>query len=331
MIVRTGLAVVAAAFWIQAATEEARADAIDIREWDVPYESSRPRDPFAESANQVWFVGQGGDYLARFDTATEAFHRVDLEDGVGPHNLIVDHTGAVWFAGNRKGYIGRYDPGADEIEKIAMPDKAARDPHTLIFDGAGDIWFTVQGSNFVGKLTVSDRQVDLIAVPTKGARPYGIVVAADGTPWVALFGTDKLASIDPDTLALTEHDLPREGARPRRLGITSDGRVWYVDYADGYLGVFDPASESFQEWLLPSGEDASPYAMAIDAQDRIWVVETGVYPNQFVGFDPTTQAFFSTTPVPSGGRTVRHMMYHRPSGTIWFGADTNTIGRAVVE
>lgn len=332
MTIRSGLVIIAAAFGIHMMAGNARAaETIEIREWQVPYENTRPRDPYAESANSIWFVGQGGDYLARFDASSEIFRKVDLDAGVGPHNLVVDADGAVWFAGNRKGYIGRYDQITSEIEKVAMPDRAARDPHTLVFDAAGDIWFTVQGGNFIGRLTVSSRRVDLIAVPTKRARPYGIAVAGDGTPWIALFGTNKLASVDAETLTLTEHTLPRDGARPRRLDVTSDGRVWYVDYAEGYLGVFDPATKSIQEWPLPSGEDASPYAMAIDAQDRIWLVETGVYPNRFVGFDPADDSFFSMTPLPSGGGTVRHMMYHRASGTIWFGTDANTIGRAKVE
>ncbi len=32
--------------------------------------------------------------------------------------------------------------------------------------------------------------------------------------------------------------------------------------------------------------------------------------------------------VPSGGGTVRHMYYHEPTHTVWFGTDTNYVGRA---
>jgi virginiamycin B lyase len=68
--------------------------------------------------------------------------------------------------------------------------------------------------------------------------------------------------------------------------------------------------------------------MAVDDKDHLWFVESGLDPNRFVGFDPATEEFFSTTPIESGGGTVRHMHFHAPSRTIWFGADTNTIGRA---
>jgi virginiamycin B lyase len=70
--------------------------------------------------------------------------------------------------------------------------------------------------------------------------------------------------------------------------------------------------------------------MAVDSQDRLWFVETAPDPNQFVGFDPKTREFFSVTKIPSGGGAIRHMMFNRSAGEIWFGTDTNTIGRAKV-
>ena len=63
-------------------------------------------------------------------------------------------------------------------------------------------------------------------------------------------------------------------------------------------------------------------------RDRIWIVETGPEPNQFVGFDPMTEEIFSVTEVPSGGGTVRHMYFDAETNAVWFGADTNTIGVA---
>ncbi len=304
---------------------------VDLKEWEVPWENTRPRDPYAVSPSEVWFVGQGGHYAAMLNPETGEFERIDLEDATGPHNLIVGEDGTVWYAGNLAAHIGRIDPETREIEKIAMPDPAARDPHTLVFDAAGDIWFTVQGGNFIGKLTRETEEVQLIPVPTERSRPYGIEVAADGTVWVVLLGTNKLASVNPATMELTEYEIPRAEARPRRIGLTDDGRIWYVDYAGGMLGAYDPATQSFEEWAAPAGEDSRPYGMAVDGENRIWFVETGVQPNRFVGFDPASGSYFAASDVPSGGGTVRHMHYHEPTNTIWFGADTNTIGRAALD
>ena len=301
-----------------------------IDEWKVPWSDTRPRDPYTVDGNTVWFCGQTGHYLARFQRDSGDFKRFALLDQPGPHNLVIDDEGAVWFAGNLRGYIGRLDPASGEIERIAMPDPAAADPHTLTFDEHGSIWFTVQGGNFIGRLTRANRNVQLVPVATRLARPYGIEIAPDGRAWVVLFGTNRLAMVDPATMQLSEIELPRKEARPRRVGITGDGRIWYGDHAAGMLGVYDPATKLFQEWPLPDGADSRPYAMAVDDRDRIWVVETGVTPNRFVAFDASAGNFVATVPVPSGGGSVRHMQFHAPSRAIWFGADTNTIGRLVL-
>ena len=308
------------------------ADPVDVKEWQVPYDASRPRDPFAESESSVWFVGQRTGYLAHLNSESGEFTQVPLKDGSGPHNLIVGSDGIVWYAGNLNRLIGRYDPETKQIEEIMMPDEGARDPHTLVFDANEEnIWFTVQGGNMMGRLNIESRNVDLIRSRTPRSRPYGIKMAPDGSVWVVLFGSNKLAHIDPDTLEHDEIELPRAEARPRRLEVLSDGRVWYVDYAKGMLGVYDPESQAFEEWLMPQGEGSRPYGMASDSSGNLWLAASGVQPNVLVGFNSHSEVFFGTTEIPSGGGTIRHMHYHEPSGAVWFGTDTNYVGRAIVE
>jgi virginiamycin B lyase len=312
------------------AAAQSAGQAVEIREWEVPWEDSRPRDPYVAGDGDVWFVGQRGHYVAVLDPLTGEFRKHDLALGTGPHNLIVDDDGMIWYAGNLARHIGVVDPANGQITRIEMPDEDAHDPHTLVFDSRGDIWFTVQQGNFVGKLSRPGRKVTLRRVPTPGARPYGIVIDSSDVPWVVEFGSNKLLRIDPDTLELTEIELPNEGSRPRRIGLTSDGKLWYADYTLGELGRYSPDDGSFTEWALPHGADSRPYGMAVDKNDVIWLVETGISPNRFVGFDSKTEKFVGSTEIPSGGGSVRHMDYYEPRGEVWFGTDTNTIGRAKV-
>ncbi len=302
---------------------------LELKEWTVPWEKTRPRDPFYESETSVWFAGQRGNYLGHLNPQTGKMTKVDLGPKAGPHNLIVGKNGTVWYAGNLQGYIGRYDPKAGEVYKIQMPDDAAKDPHTLIFnEDESIIWFTLQGSNMVGKLTIATEEVNLLTVETPRTRPYGIRMGPDGTIWVALFAKPMIMSIDPETMQMHEVTLPREETRPRRLEVTSDGRVWYVDFRGGKLGVYDPGTLKIREWALPSGKKARPYGTALDDQDRIWFVETGVKPNRFVGFDTGNETFIEGVDITSGGGSVRHMHYDAESQTVWFGTDANTIGKA---
>ena len=82
---------------------------------------------------------------------------------------------------------------------------------------------------------------------------------------------------------------------------------------------------------MPSGTASLPYAMALDDRMRVWLVETGVKPNRLVAFDTKSETWVSATPIAeSGAGTVRHMVFHAPSRTLWFGTDANTIARAKV-
>lgn len=304
------------------------ADTVAIREWQVPWPQSRPRDPFVDARGGVWFVGQRGNYVASLDPASGEFRKFDLPERALPHNLVVGPDGHVWYAGNGDSHIGRLDPVTGAIRRFDMPDPAARDPHTLVFSPAGDLWFTVQGGNFVGRLEPETGETRLVRSPIERSRPYGIVVDEAERAWVVLFGSNHVASVDPATMEMRTYALPNAGTRPRRIARTSDGMIWYVDYALGALGRLDPTTGAVREWPSPGGSGARPYAMAVDDRDRIWYVETGSDPNRVVGFDPRSGEFLGSTPIPSGGGSVRHMVYHAPTRSLWFGADTNTIGRA---
>ncbi|MEX1182715.1 MAG: lyase [Gemmatimonadota bacterium] len=302
------------------------AQALDVREWPVEWEG-RPRDPAVDAQGRVWFVGQVGNYIGMFEPAWERFSRFEIEEATNPHNLIAGTDGGIWYAGNGNGRIGRLDPATGKARIIMMPDAAARDPHTLIQRG-DDIWFTVQGGGHVGRLDMKSGEVELLKPPGERTRPYGIALDSKGQAWVNLFGTNRIVAIDPASFT-TVRDIstPRADARTRRIAITTDDVVWYVDYAGGRLGRLDPGSGEFEEWVTPGGEGSQPYAMALDAQNRIWIAECARGATHLVGFDPKTKQFSHRTPVSS---CIRHMFYHQPTRTIWFGTDANNIGRAIL-
>ena len=43
-----------------------------ITEWTVPWERTRPRDPYVDGQGRVWFVGQEGNYVATLDPEVAA-------------------------------------------------------------------------------------------------------------------------------------------------------------------------------------------------------------------------------------------------------------------
>jgi virginiamycin B lyase len=143
-------------------------------------------------------------------------------------------------------------------------------------------------------------------MPQPGSRPYGMVIDSKGVPFVVEFGANRVARLDPETMAVKEYTLPNPASRPRRVAITSDDTIWYSDYSRGYLGRLDPRTGVVKEWPSPGGPQSQPYGI-VAAKDVLWYSESAVRPNTLVRFDPRTEKF-QTWVIPSGGGVVRNMV-----------------------
>jgi virginiamycin B lyase len=282
---------------------------VSIREWLVPTLGSRPHDPLAARDGSVWWTGQFAHRLGRLDPRSGAMKEFPLPDGSGPHGLIEDREGNVFYTGISKNVIGRLDPKTGNVTEfpVQKAEPMARGPHTPIFDQKGQLWFTLQ-SGHVGRLIPSTGEMKIVPAPSGAGNtyPYGIRINSQGIPWYVDFRGNRIASVDPSTMAIKEITLPDPAARPRRIAITADDTVWYTDFARGYIGRYDPKTGAIREWASPGGRQSEPYGIA-SVGNVIWYSESAVRPNTLVRFDPQTEKFQTWT-IPSGGGVVRHMM-----------------------
>lgn len=304
----------------------------DPKTWDVPYgANTRPRDPYADSQGRVWFVGQSGNYIAYMDSRTGQFKQFAIDSGTHPHNLVVE-KGQVWFTGNRNNRIVRLDPETGKLTTFRVPENV-RDPHTMIFDPkSGVAWFTAQQAGVIGRFDPKTEEFRLWRTGER-TRPYGVVIDSKGNPWIDLFGTNKIATIDAKTGELKTFTLPDERARPRRIAITSDDQIFWGDYTRGYLGHLDPRTGKMQEWPLPLAARSLPYAMTTDDRNVVWVAQNGYdgVPSTLVAFDPAKKQFVAEVPVGRAApNTIRHMTFDPATRQIWFGTDQGSIGKVSV-
>lgn len=289
---------------------------VEIKEFEVPTPNSRPHDPALAPDGSLWYTGQAANKLGRLDTRTGQFKEFRLKSpDSGPHGLVADKDGNIWFTAISGGYIGKLDPKTGAIAEYRPPGNARIDPHTPAFDHNGILWFTTEQSNLVGRLDPETGKMELKESPTPRAVPYGIVITKQNVPFFCEFGTNKLASIDPQTMEIREYTLP-QGARPRRIALAPDGTIYYTDFARGYLGHFDPtARKLLKEWASPGGAQSHPYGIAITSDGEVWYSESGAKPNTLVRFDPKSESF-STEEIPSGGGVVRNMVA-TPDGRLY--------------
>ncbi len=279
---------------------------IDFREYAVPRADSLPHDAIAAPDGALWFTEMKGNAIGRLNPSTGLFREFPLpERGSDPHGLAADRAGNIWFTANAKGYIGKLEPASEKVTVFPMPDARAKDPHSLVFAPDGRIWFTVQQGNFVGRLDPSNGKIDLKLLDRPGALPYGIVIGRDGAAYVAELGANRIARIDPETMAIHNYELA-SGARPRRIALAPDGSLFYTDFARGMLGRLIPVTGRVEEFQSPSGATSAPYAIAVTRDGAVWYSETGPLPNTLVRFDWPSHAF-SSMPLPSGNAVIRNM------------------------
>ena len=307
---------------------------LEPKEWTVPWQNTRPRDPIQDKTGRVWFVGQTGNYVAFLDPRSGEFKRYEIDAGTNPHNVVIDEQNNVWFTGNRNRRIVQLIPETGELKTHMMPDSTVRDPHTLIFDKNGIGWFSAQQTQRIGRFDRKTGEIKLWRPPHDSptdsiTNPYGVVLASDGRPYFNLFQSNKIATIDPKTLEYKEYVHPDPRMRARRIAITSDDQVYFGDYR-GILNHLDPKSGKITEYPLPPGNGQQLYAHAQDDQDRIWVVDVGVQPNKMHVFDTKAKSWVAEIAIPSNGatrNTIRHMTYNKATRELWFGTDAGTIGR----
>lgn len=282
---------------------------VSIREWQVPTLGSRPHDPLAARDGSIWWTGQYSHRIGRLDPKTGTMKEFPLQRGTGPHGIVEDRDGNIWFTGIDASYIGKLDPKTGNVTQfpIQKVEPAARGPHTPIFDQKGTLWFTIQ-SGHVGRLNPATGEMKIVPAPSGvgNTYPYGIQISSQGIPWYVDFRGNRIARIDPATMAIKEITLPNPDARPRRIAITPDDVVWYTDFARGYLGRYDPKTGGIREFPSPGGRESQPYGIATIG-NVIWYSESAVRPNTLVRFDPATEKFQTWT-IPSGGGVVRNMM-----------------------
>lgn len=276
---------------------------VNIREWLVPSLGSRPHDPMAARDGSVWWTGQWSSKLGRLTPSSGTMVEYPLPDDSGPHGLVEDGAGNVWFTGISQNYLGMLDPETGAVTQYPVTE--GRGPHTPTIDRNGNVWFTMQ-SGHVGRLVMATGEMTISKSPTDNTYPYGIAVNSQGVPWYVDFRGNRLGSVDPETLEITEYTLPNPESRPRRIALTPDDVVWYTDYSRGYLGRYDPETGETREWASPGGPESQPYGIAT-VGNVIWYSESSVRPNTLVRFDSQTERF-QTWVIPSGGGVVRNMM-----------------------
>ena len=271
---------------------------VTFKDYVMPQLGQRTRDPIQAADGSIWYAGQYGNLIGRFDPRTGQAKEYPLPANSMPHTVQLDPKGRPWYSGNKNATVGWIDPATGKATVYKMTDPDARDPHTMTFDKQGIAYFTFQASNMIGRLNPDTGEMKLVKVAAQRSQPYDIKFDREGMLWVSCNARPCLLKVHPDTLDITEVKLPLPTTTVRRFDVAPDGTIWFVNSGSGRIGRLDPKSGDIKEWDSPSGARSHPYGIVV-LDGAVWYNESGVRPDTLVRFDIASESFQSW-PIKSG-------------------------------
>ncbi|QBD81899.1 hypothetical protein EPA93_40365 [Ktedonosporobacter rubrisoli] len=168
---------------------------------------------------------------------------------------------------------------------------------------------------------------------TPGVDPWGTALDGGGNVWVALPGCDpspscatgtpagKIGVFNPGSRTWTHtYQLPTGYGQALFLAFDRSGQLWFPMPTTNSLGVFNPATNSFNQWKVPTA-GSGPWDIAIDSKGIIWFTEH--YSNKIGSFNPATHAFKEVaTPA---GNSLPYGITVDKSDNIWFTENNDAV------
>jgi hypothetical protein len=219
-------------------------------------------------------------------------------------------------------------------------------PGKIMFDAAGNAW---TGVNFIvgsqGSDDLWDGNLSEFAPNGKPLSPmttgftgggiegpgFGTAIAADGSVWVTSTGGKTISHFDNNGKPLSPPDGYNFGGQlgiMQRIIVAPNGDVWTVDFEKDQV-VYLPQGDASKAKFFCRSTDGkpnkdspcklnSPFHLAIDQQDRIWITNAvGDTVTRFPASDPS-----KVEVLPTGGHSGKGMAIDS-QGNAWI---ANTLG-----
>jgi streptogramin lyase len=222
--------------------------------------------------------------------------------GLYPHTIRADKDDNLWFTVNVSNRLMKFDPDTEQFTDIGLPSNGFLRWMSDSFGGLvmkAISFFPNQNYNLV-----LSHHKWLNGGKDAFNAPYGIDVSpVDDSVWYSKLYSNKIGTVDKETLEVTEFDTPHPG--PRRLRFGPDGTLWIPAFDDGYLMRFDPQTSEFESIPLPilsAGEYEMPYVLNVHQKTGdIWIAANNT--DRILRYIPAEKRFIA---------------YPMPNRVIWF-------------
>ena len=242
----------------------------------------------------------------------------------------------LWGADLQHNRLLRVDPETGDEKPYPIPYPGPTGPHTIVDTPDGKFWVTMLEQGVVGRFDPKTEQWQLFDKFGKYemahdiAPDYKFQAMPDpkGRYWFTLIGSNRMASLDPSTGAITTVDVPKrpgEAAMHSSLYgavITHDGkRVWFSQLSGG-VGAVNTETGKVDVYL-PMPQGAGPRRMAIDDQDVLYVPMFGS--GDLLIYDSKTDKELARVPMPDPNNAAYSAVWDQWRRVVWLGTSNANV------
>jgi virginiamycin B lyase len=145
------------------------------------------------------------------------------------------------------------------VQEYPLPARVGA--HDVWADPApgGPVWFSAQRSGELGRLDPQTGKVELIPLGARSA-PHGVILDAEGAPWLTDGGQNAIVRVDPKTRAVKAWPLPENtGYANLNTAIFDKAGIHWFTGQSGYYGRLDPRTGEMNVFDSPGGR--GPYGI----------------------------------------------------------------------
>jgi virginiamycin B lyase len=145
------------------------------------------------------------------------------------------------------------------VQEYPLPSRVG--VHDVWADPApgGPVWFSAQRSGELGRLDPRTGKVELIPLGARSA-PHGVILDAEGAPWLTDGGQNAIVRVDPKTRAVKAWPLPENtGYANLNTAIFDKAGIHWFTGQSGYYGRLDPRTGEMKVFDSPGG--GGPYGI----------------------------------------------------------------------
>jgi virginiamycin B lyase len=154
------------------------------------------------------------------------------------------------------------------VQEYPLPPRVGA--HDVWADPApgGPVWFSAQRSGELGRLEPKSGKVEMIPLSSRSS-PHGVILGADGAPWLTDGGQNAIVRVDPKTREVKSWPLPQgTGYANLNTAIFDRAGIHWFTGQSGYYGRLDPRTGDLKVFEAPKGR--GPYGIHVTPDGTVY-------------------------------------------------------------